>query len=131
MPPAKMIVSAAPRRSLVRNLLLLAVLLPAALVAQEFRGTISGAVLDPQNSLIPNAKIEATETRTGVKSIAVSDSAGKYAIPFLPPGTYQVTAAAAGFKRSVQGNFALETSAHPVLDFHLEIGDTTQSVSVT
>src|SRR5437016_1796866 len=107
-----MIVSAALRRSLVRSLFLLAVLAPTALVAQEFRGTISGAVLDPQNSLIPKAKIQATETRTGVKSIAVSDSAGKYVIPFLPPGTYEITATAPGFKRSVHGNFALETSAH-------------------
>jgi hypothetical protein len=114
-----------------RNLLWIAVLAPGALFAQEFRGTISGAILDPQNSLIPKARIEAVEMRTGVKSIAVSDSAGKYVIPFLLPGTYQVTAVAPGFKRSVHNNFALETAAHPVLDFHLEVGDTARSVSVT
>ena len=114
-----------------RNLLLIAVLVPAAIVGQEFRSTISGAVLDPQNALIPNAKILATESRTGAKSTAVSDSAGKYVIPFLTPGTYLITASAPGFKRSVQGNFVLETAAHSVLDIHLQIGDASQSVSVT
>ncbi len=106
-------------------------LAPAMLLAQEFRGTISGVVVDPQNASIPKAKIEATETRTGTKSAAVSDGAGKYAIPFLAPGTYRITATATGFKRSVQDDFILETSAQPVLDFHLEIGEGTQSVSVT
>ena len=81
--------------------------------------------------MIPNAKVEATEIRTGAKAVAVSGSAGQYVIPFLTPGTYRIAATAAGFKRSVQDNLILETSAHPVLDFHLQIGDSTQSVSVT
>jgi hypothetical protein len=115
----------------VRNLLLLAVLLHTALFAQEFRGTISGAVLDAQSSRIPKARIEAMEMRTGVRSVVVSDNAGKYVIPFLAPGTYQITAIAAGFKRFIQDNFILETSAHPVLDIHLEVGDVSQSVSIS
>ncbi len=119
------------RRLPVKTITLAAMLLPGALIAQEFRGTISGTVVDPQNSLIPNAKIEATETRTGVKSVAVSDTAGKYVIPFLAPGTYRITAEAAGFKGFVQDNFLLATAAHPVLDIHLEVGNASQSVSVT
>jgi len=115
----------------VKNIFLLAVLIPAALFAQEFRGTISGSVTDPQGAGIPNAKIEAMETRTGAKSQTVSDSAGQYTIPFLAPGTYRITAEAAGFKRFVQDNFVLETAAHPALDIHLQVGDTSQSVSVT
>ena len=35
------------------------------------------AAEDPQNSLIPKARIEAMEMRTRVKSVAVSDNAGK------------------------------------------------------
>ena len=115
----------------VNKILWVAVLASAVLVAQEFRGTISGSVTDPQNSLIPNAKIEAVEIRTGAKSLAVSDTAGRYVIPFLAPGIYKITAAAVGFKKSVQDNFVLETAAHPVLDIHLAVGDVSQSVSVT
>jgi hypothetical protein len=110
---------------------LLAVLLHSTLVAQEFRGTISGAVLDAQSSLIPKARIQAMEMRTGARSVVVSDNAGRYVIPFLAPGTYQITATAAGFKRFVQDNFILETSAQPVLDIHLEVGDVSQSVSIS
>jgi hypothetical protein len=103
---------------------------PAALMAQEFRGTISGKVVDPQNALVPNAKIEATETRTGAKSRTVSDTAGRYSIPFLAPGAYQIAATSPGFKRFVQDGISLETGAHPVLDIRLQVGDITQSVSV-
>ena len=113
-----------------RNIILIAVLAPAILCAQEFRGTISGSVVDPQNALISTAKIEATETRTGARSVSASDSTGKYVIPFLAPGTYRITAEAAGFKRFVQDNFSLDAAAHPVLDIHLEVGDVSQTVSV-
>src|ERR1700719_3154897 len=117
-----MLVSALQEVAPMKTCLLIAVLAPAALVAQEFRGAISGAVVDPQNSLIPNAKIVAVEMRTGAKSRTVSDTAGKYVIPFLAPGTYRITAEAAGFKQFVQDNFKLETAAHPGLDIHLEVG---------
>ena len=112
------------------RILWIAVFVPALLVGQEFRGTISGSVTDPQNASIPNARIEAVEMQTGAKSLAVSDTAGKYVIPFLAPGIYKITAAARGFKQSVQDNFVMETAAHPVLDMHLLVGDTTQSVFV-
>ena len=113
-----------------KNILLMATLMPVVLFSQEFRGTISGSVTDPQNSSIPNAKIEVVEIQTGTKSLAVSDTAGKYVIPFLAPGIYKITAAAAGFKKSVKDNFVLETAAHPVIDLQLLVGDIAQSVSV-
>ncbi len=105
--------------------------LPAMLAAQEFRGTISGSVVDPQNAFVPNVKIIATEIRTGTKSQTVSDTSGRYTIPFLAPGTYEITAETGGFKRFVQNGLSLEIGAHPVLDIHLQVGDTSQSVSVT
>jgi hypothetical protein len=115
----------------VKQIRCIAVFAPVVLLGQEFRGAISGAVVDPQNALISNTKIEATEIRTGAKSRAVSGAAGAYVIPFLAPGTYRITAEAAGFKRFIQENFSLDTAAHPVLDIHLEVGDSSQSVSVT
>ena len=79
-----------------RNILWMAVLAPSMLCAQEFRGTISGSVIDPQNASISTAKIEVTEIRTGAKSLSASDSAGKYVIPFLAPGIYRIAAEAPG-----------------------------------
>lgn len=38
------------------------------LTGQEYRGTFSGIVTDPQGAAVPKATVVATETRTGVKS---------------------------------------------------------------
>src|SRR5205823_9155156 len=81
----------------------------ALLTAQEFRGTFSGVVADPQGSPVANAKIVATETRTGTKSETVTDSAGQYTIPFLAPGAYDLSAELTGFKRYQRQGLGLAT----------------------
>jgi len=70
--------------------------------AQEYRGTFSGSVTDPQGSAIPKVTIIATEIRTGTKSTATSQPTGEYTLPFLAPGEYDISAEAPGFKRTVR-----------------------------
>src|SRR5882757_2955109 len=102
----------------------------SVLFAQEYRGTISGAVTDPQGGAIAKAKVIVTETRTGVKATVESESSGNYTIPFLQPGEYQVSAEMAGFKKFVRSGITLSAGAHPVIDIRLEIGAVTDSVTV-
>jgi len=61
-------------------------LLSEILVGQEYRGTFSGIVTDPQGAAVPKATVVATETRTGVKSTAISGDTGAYSIPFPVAG---------------------------------------------
>lgn len=68
-------------------------------VAQEFRATISGRVIDSQGAVIAGAKILATQIGTEAKFETVSATDGLYAIPFLPPGNYRLVVEIAGFKR--------------------------------
>ena len=69
---------------------------------QEFRSTISGAVMDPQKAVIPGAKVVAKEIATGIEHSTVSGQNGQYTLPFLPPGTYRITAETAGFRKYVR-----------------------------
>ena len=108
-----------------------ALLFSSFIYAQEFRATISGAVTDPTGAAVVNAKIIASEIRTGVKTPTVSDSTGQYNIPFLPPGQYELSANSPGFKEFLQKNIALGSGDHPVLDIRLSLGDSSQSVQVT
>jgi hypothetical protein len=98
---------------------------------QEFRSAISGAVTDPTGAAVAGAKVVATETRTGTKVQTASDAAGHYAIPFLAPGEYEVSAQSAGFKEYVRRGLVLGAGDHPVIDIRLEIGNASQSVDVT
>src|ERR1700686_4867065 len=79
--------------------------LTSAGFAQEFRGTITGRVIDPQSAAIPNAKIVAVLVATGAQSATVTGPDGQFTIPFLSPGAYRVTAEAPGFKHYVRENF--------------------------
>ncbi len=103
----------------------------AAAGAQEFRGSLSGRVVDQQQAAVPNVKIIATETDTGAKFQSISNTDGSYVLPFLPPGPYAVAAEAAGFKKYVNSNIRVSTNERRQLDIELEVGAVDQSVTVT
>lgn len=116
----------------IHHFLMLALLVAASAVgAQEFRGTISGVVTDPSGSAIPNVTVTATETRTGTSQKTVTNAAGEYSIPFLLPGDYQLQAEAQGFKKELRTAVHLASGAHLDIDFKLEVGTVSESVSVT
>lgn len=110
---------------------LLALFIPAALFAQEFRGTISGSVTDPSGAAITAAKVTVTEEHTGTKIPTVSDSAGQYAATFLLPGDYDISVAAPGFKEALRKGVHVGAGDHPVIDVRLAVGDVSQTVEVT
>src|SRR5579875_1161880 len=101
------------------------------LLGQEYRGTISGIITDQSGAAIPNAKITATETRTGSKSTTISATTGAYTIPFLAPGEYSLTAEAPGFKEFVRKGVTLSAGEHPVINIQMQLGTMSQSVTVT
>jgi hypothetical protein len=81
-----------------RHAALFALLVPAVLLCQEFRGTIGGVVTDPTGAAIAGAKITVVETHTGTKVPAESDAAGQYTAPLLLPGDYEIAVQMQGFK---------------------------------
>ncbi len=107
------------------------VALACAVWAQEYRSTITGRVTDPQGAVVPGVKIVARQVDTGANFETVSTGDGQYALPFLPPGNYRLTAEAAGFKRYVQDGFRVSTSERLPLDIKLDVGQVTETVTVT
>ena len=82
-----------------RNLFLAVVFCSSIVLAQRDLGTITGIVSDPQGAAIPNAKVTITEDATGLSYDLQTNGAGEYIRPLLKPGTYTITAEAAGFRR--------------------------------
>jgi hypothetical protein len=112
------------------RLLATIVLFCLPLLSQEYRGTFSGTITDPQQAPVAGAKVTATETQTGTKTEAVSESTGAYNLPFLAPGTYQIKVEAPGFKQFTRTGLTLSASEHPVIDIAMQVGDVSQSVTV-
>ena len=99
--------------------------------AQEFRGTISGTVMDASGAVIPGASITVHEVSTGTTNHTVSDAAGEYVIPFLLPGEYSIRATANGFQAIERTGVPLQSQQHAVIDLHMQVGSATESVTVT
>jgi hypothetical protein len=106
-------------------------LLPSGAFAQEFRGTISGSVLDPSGAVIPGASIEITNAETGAASHTVSDKAGLYVVPFLPPGSYVITVKKSGFETLTRNGIDLQAQEHPIINLTLTVGSANMTVTVT
>jgi len=66
--------------------------------AQVDRAGLNGTVTDPSGRLLPQTRVTAVETATGLQRETVSSSTGAYDIPELPVGTYTIKFEHKGFK---------------------------------
>src|SRR5690349_1077460 len=83
------------------TLMLVCALLVAAAphtFAQTVRGTILGAVTDPQGAVVVGAAVAARNLDTGVERTSMSGGAGDCSSPELPIGRYEVRGHATGFQ---------------------------------
>jgi Carboxypeptidase regulatory-like domain/TonB dependent receptor len=99
--------------------------------AQTVTGTILGIVLDTSGAVVPNAQITVTNQDTGVVRAAASSADGLYNIPSLEAGNYTVDAKALGFNPVQVRNVVVTVGSSSRIDLRLQVGSTTQSVTVT
>jgi hypothetical protein len=118
--------AAVPRRTLA-----LLALSASFLAAQEFRSTLTGKVTDPSGAVVANAKVVATKSDTSSHFETITNNEGMYTIPFLPPGPYELTVEAQGFKKYVHGGMQIASDVRVAQDVSLALGSSLESVSVT
>ncbi len=98
--------------------------------AQFDTATVLGTVRDPSRLPVAGSKVTLVNIGTGVRQETTSDEAGNYQFLTVKAGTYRVTAEAAGFKVAVAENFGVSVNARQRVDLQLEIGATTETVTV-
>jgi hypothetical protein len=111
--------------------LLMALVLPASLAAQETRGRITGRVVDTSNATVPGATVTVTDLARGTKATATTNEQGLFQVNYLIPGTYRVEVELAGFKKWIQENVQIQMLQTLDLAVVLEVGAVQESVSVT
>lgn len=123
------------KRTYTIRLLLFGLLIAAFAVvgakAQLSTATLSGTVTDPSGAVVPNATITLTQTETNFVRVAKSGADGSFHEEFLPIGPYRVTVEAAGFKKLERSGIVLAVMQSAMLNLSLEVGGTSQTVSVT
>lgn len=93
-------------------------------------GTITGTVVDPTGAPVPNAAIAVKNSGTGEERKAATDSAGIYAVPSLPIGTYTVEVKSPGMAPMTAGNVHLQVGSTMRQDFTLQIATASAAVEV-
>ena len=94
-------------------------------------GSISGTVTDPQGGVLPKASIVATDTAQGTQYSATADDTGQYRLTGLLPGSYRVTAHLDRFETEAMTGVVVNIGETVVLDFHLKLATTAQTIEVT
>jgi hypothetical protein len=92
---------------------------------------VSGVVSDPSGAVIPNATVELENVATGLKRTMTTDTNGAYAFLQVIPGTYRITARANGFRTATVNNVQLLVNTPSTVNIKLEVGQVTETVSVT
>lgn len=106
-------------------------LAPATGSAQEARGTITGRVKDASDAVMPGAPVKITDVARGTTVTLTTNDAGLYQAPYLLPGVYQIVVEVNGFKKYVRGNITLRIGDTLDIPIQLEIGQTSETVTVT
>jgi outer membrane receptor protein involved in Fe transport len=99
-------------------------------LAQVNTGSIQGTVHDGTGAVVTNATVNITDTGKGTVSTKQTDSNGEYNVPFLIPGTYNISVEMPGFKRSVSSNVVLDIDQKARVDFALEPGGASETIQV-
>src|SRR6266567_229230 len=115
-----------------RKLMALACLgvLAAGGLGQVTTGRILGVVLDPSGAAVGDAAVAVRNLETNASQKSSSDEEGRFLLPQLPAGSYEVTIQKAGFTTYVQGPIVLRLNQDADLRVRLELAGTVEKIVV-
>ncbi len=103
----------------------------AVVWAQNPTASFTGRITDPAAAAIPGAVVQALNLDTNQRREARSGGDGNYVIPNLNPGRYRFEVSFEGFRSYRRPELSLDTDQQMRLDVTLQVGASTESVTVT
>ncbi|MGH9937574.1 MAG: carboxypeptidase regulatory-like domain-containing protein [Blastocatellia bacterium] len=112
--------------------LLLVWLTAAPSFGQSTSGSITGTVKDSAGAPVADANVLVTNPAINLTRKVVTNSAGGFTAPQLPPGNYNITVEKSGFKKLEKTNIVLNAiDMVNAGDFTLDVGAVTDTVTVS
>jgi hypothetical protein len=99
------------------------------LLAQETTGRIEGRIVDAQTLPVPGVTVTATGPQ-GEKRV-VTDTDGRFTLPLLTPGAYQIRAEIQNFKIIQKNDVNVSLGQTVDIGLQLEVGEISETVVVT
>ncbi len=119
------------KHKLIHSAILVATLCGGRMYAQTSTATIVGTVTDTSGAAIVGAAVQAKNVGTGIAQSTTTDAQGRYRVPNLNIGKYDVQASNAGFQPVIHSGVTLTIGSEPVVDFALAVGQAQQAITVT
>lgn len=110
--------------------LLIVLLGPWPVTAQEQAGSIEGTVRDPSGAAVPGVRVRASAA-TGLAVSALAGGTGRYRFPSLPPGQYDLEASVHGFAPARADDVQLALGQTLQVDLALAAAGIAVSVTVS
>lgn len=119
-------------RFVATTLLVLALILLQAIPAQaqSLYGSVVGQVQDPSGAAIVQSTVTLTNKGTGQTYEAKADEAGRFLIPNVLPGDYDLKVAAPGFKTQNKTDIRVSAGQITRSDFAMEVGAVSDQITV-
>ena len=99
--------------------------------AQTNTAEIAGVVHDSQGGVLPGVTVVAVHTATGARIERVSDADGRYRLPSLAVGSYEITATMSGFARVIRSGVTLQIGQQAQIDLTMQVGGVTEDITVS
>jgi len=110
--------------------IILCICIPMALGQSGATGTLSGTVQDPNGANLPGVNVTARNVSTEALRNAVTNGEGRWTIPGLSVGSYEITYEVEGFKKLIREGVSVEASIPRTLEDKLDIGEVGAIVNV-
>jgi hypothetical protein len=117
------------RRSVVLALLCLSV--GSVVSAQTVGASLQGTITDASGGALPRAQVVIVQVGTGATRELQTDASGRYRVPLLSPGEYEIHVRAERFQPLVRRGIRLAVGEDAVIDLEMELGAMTDTVNVT
>jgi hypothetical protein len=110
------------------GMLLGLLIIGATASAQNSRAVIKGTVWESTGTVFPNPAVSGVNSGTGVHYQCATDSAGNYVFANLPPGKYEISVSASGFKPYVRKDLIVSGAQIVGLDVVIEKENSDEAV---
>lgn len=101
------------------------------IASAQFSSAIEGTVTDTSGAGVPNATVTIKNLGTSQEQTLTTSASGEYRFNSLAAATFEVTASAAGFGTTMQGNVTLTVSEIKTVNLVLRVGKTSTEVTVS
>jgi len=104
--------------------------LAVSVSAQSTTGSLQGVVKDEQQALVPGATVTIRNVDTNATRSVVTDSQGRWRVPNLPVGRYEVKVEMTGFATYVRAGIGLLLNQDAVVDVTMTTAAVQETITV-